>query len=383
MPNAPSSSATVMPAPAPAPDAAGAPRVTIVLPTYNEADNVLVAIDRIAAVMGAIPFEVIVVDDNSPDGTAERVKERARTDARVRCLRRVGRRGLAGACIEGMLASAAPVVAVMDADLQHDETILPKMLAGIETGGQDLVVGSRFADGARVNGLSPLRHLASRTANAAIQTLLRVRLTDPLSGFFMMRRDRFDSLAGQLSTQGFKILLDIVATARGRMKVSEIPFVFRERHAGTSKLDRLVMLDFAGLFLSKLVGGIVSARFLLFGLVGASGVVVHLGVLKAGLALLAIPFDWAQALATFVAMTTNFFLNNTLTYHDRKLTGTRLLTGLLSFYLVCSVGVFANVGVAGWLYAYDQVWWLAGTAGAVVGSVWNYAASSALTWRKK
>lgn len=372
-----------MTAPVPAPGPADAPRVTIVLPTYNEADNVLVAIDRIAAVMGATPFEVIVVDDNSPDGTADRVKQRARTDARVRCLRRVGRRGLAGACIEGMLASSAPVVAVMDADLQHDESILPQMLAAIETGGQDLVVGSRFADGARVNGLSPLRHLGSRSANAAIQTLLRVRLTDPLSGFFMMRRDRFDALAGQLSTQGFKILLDIVATARGRMKVAEIPFVFRERHAGTSKLDRLVMLDFAGLFLSKLVGGIVSARFLLFGLVGASGVLVHLATLKGGLALLSLPFDWAQALATFVAMTTNFFLNNTLTYHDRKLTGLRLLTGLLSFYLVCSVGVFANVGVAGWLYAYDQVWWLAGTAGAVVGSVWNYAASSALTWRKK
>lgn len=358
-------------------------RVTIVLPTYNEADNVLIAIDRVAAVMGAIPFEVIVVDDDSPDGTADRVKERALIDARVHCLRRVGRRGLAGACIEGMLASSAPIVAVMDADLQHDETLLPQMLQRIEEGGADLVVGSRFADGAEVTGLSPLRHLASRSTNLAIQTLLRVRLSDPLSGFFMMRRDRFDGLAPRLSTQGFKILLDIVATAHGRLKVAEIPFVFRPRHAGASKLDRLVMLDFASLFLSKLLGGFVSARFLLFGMVGASGVVVHLGTLKAGLSLFGLPFDWAQGVATFIAMTTNFFLNNALTYHDRKLKGRRLILGLLSFYLVCSVGLFANVGVAGWLYSYDHIWWLAGTAGAVVGSVWNYAASSVLTWRRK
>ncbi len=382
MPNASPSPAPATTAPVPDAGTAG-PRLTIVLPTYNEADNVLVAIDRIAAVLGDVPFEVIVVDDNSPDGTAARVKERAMRDPRVRCIRRVGRRGLAGACIEGMLASSAPVVAVMDADLQHDETILPKMLAAIETDGRDLVVGSRFADGARVNGLSPLRHLGSRAANAAIQRLLRVRLSDPLSGFFMLRRDRFDALAGQLSTQGFKILLDIVATARGSLTVAEIPFVFRERVAGASKLDRLVVLDFIGLFLSKLLGGLISARFLMFGLVGASGVGVHLACLKAGLSVAGLPFGWAQGLATFIAMTTNFFLNNAVTYHDRKLTGMRLVVGLLSFYLVCSVGVFANVGVAGWLYSYDQVWWLAGTAGAVVGSVWNYAASSVLTWRKK
>ena len=382
MPNVSPSPASPLTAPAAATGTAG-PRVTIVLPTFNEADNVLVAFDRIATVLADIPFEVIVVDDNSPDGTAEIVKARAIGEPRLRCLRRVGRRGLAGACIEGMLASAAPVVAVMDADLQHDESILPKMLAAIETGGRDLVVGSRFADGAAVKGLSPLRHMASRGTNVAIQSLLRVQLRDPLSGFFMMRRDRFDALAGQLSTQGFKILLDIVATARGQLAVTEIPFVFRERIAGASKLDRLVVLDFIGLFLSKLLGGLVSARFLMFAAVGASGVVVHLACLKAGMALAGLSFDWAQAGATFIAMTTNFFLNNAVTYHDRKLTGLRLLVGLASFYLVCSVGVFANVGVAGWLYSYDQVWWLAGTAGALVGSVWNYAASSVLTWRKK
>jgi dolichol-phosphate mannosyltransferase len=366
-------------------DARGAaPELSIVIPTYKESGNVRPLLARLDAVLAGLRWEAIFVDDDSPDGTAAAVKAIAATDARVRCLRRVARRGLAGACIEGMLASSAPYVAVMDADLQHDERLLPRMLAILQTGESDMVVGSRYVEGGgSADGFSKARGAMSRAATALARQWTHVRLTDPMSGFFMMRRDRFDSLAASLSTQGFKILLDIVITAKGNLRIAEEPYVFGARQHGQSKLDAQVGLDFFGLLLAKATGGVVTPRFLSFALVGTLGLGVHLVVLRAALALLMQPFVYAQSLATFVAMTGNFFLNNQLTYRDKRLTGWPALRGLLSFYAVSAIGAVANVGAASWLYAYQPVWWLAGIAGALMGAVWNYALSNVLVWRVK
>ncbi|MDQ0316580.1 glycosyltransferase [Amorphus orientalis] len=358
------------------------PEISVVLPTYNERDNILVAIERVAATLDGRPWEIIVVDDDSPDGTAELVNDLASRDGRVRCIHRIGRRGLSGACIEGMIAASAPIVAVMDSDLQHDETILPKMLAAIEDGEAEIVVGSRYVEGgAATAGLSPVRAAGSRLANGIARVLLGVRLNDPMSGFFMLRRSMVEKLEPKLSRQGFKILLDIVASAPRSTKVVEIPYGFRERVAGESKLDELVTIEFLALIVSKLLFNVVSVRFILFMAVGASGVVIHLATLRGAMAVPGVVFEMAQTIATVVAMTWNFFLNNWLTYRDRRLHGVAMLRGLVSFYLVCSLGVVANVGVASALHGADQVWWVAGTAGAFVGAVWNYAGSAALTWR--
>ncbi|WP_067221527.1 glycosyltransferase family 2 protein [Stappia indica] len=363
-----------------------AARLSVVLPTYNERDNLPVLIDRLDAALAGIAWEAIVVDDNSPDGTADVARAIAARDPRVRVIRRVGRRGLSGACVEGMLASSADYVAVMDADLQHDETLLPKMLAALSNGAADLAVASRHVEGGDVGtGLSGVRASGSGLANRLARVLLKVTLSDPMSGFFMIRRSEVERLAPGLSSQGFKILLDIVATARGSLRIVELPFVFRERLHGESKLDTLVALDFLGLILSKLVGDLVSIRFLMFMLVGASGVLVHMAALFAMMELGGLSFPVAQTAATFVAMTTNFWLNNRLTYRDRRLRGFAALRGLVTFYVVCSVGVVANVGVASLVYQEDAgriLIGLAGLAGAVMGAVWNYAASSVLTWRK-
>lgn len=366
--------------------------LSVVLPTYNERDNLPVLLDRLEVALSGVAWEAIVVDDNSPDGTAELARALARDNPRLRVIRRVGRRGLAGACVEGMLASSADYVAVMDADLQHDETLLPRMLAALsgadDTGaeGADLAVASRHVEGGAVgSGLSGVRASGSGLANRLARIFLKVDLTDPMSGFFMIRRTEVERLAPKLSSQGFKILLDIVASARGSLRIVELPFVFRERLHGESKLDTLVALDFLGLILSKLAGDLVSIRFLMFMMVGASGVVVHMGALFALTGLLAVPFTAAQTLATFVAMTSNFWLNNRLTYRDRRLKGLAALRGLLTFYLVCSFGVVANVGVASLIYREEGgplLVGIAGAAGAVMGAVWNYAASSVLTWRK-
>jgi len=359
------------------------PQLSVVVPTFNERDNVTKLFHKLEAALAGVAWEVIFVDDNSPDETWEVVRGLARQDSRVRCIRRIGRRGLSGACIEGILASSAPYAAVMDADLQHDETQLAKMLALLQSGQAELVVGSRYVEGGSADSFNKQRAGASALATEVAKRALRVSIADPMSGFFMIRRDRFEQLAPQLSTQGFKILLDIVATAHGKLRTVEVPYAFGSRLHGESKLDSMVALDFLGLVLAKLTSDTVSLRFLLFAMVGGTGLFVHLGTLYAALKLFEAPFAEAQAAGAFVAMSSNFILNNFLTYRDQRLKGFAILRGLLAFYLVCSVGLFANVGVAFSVYKQQPIWWLAGAAGALMGVVWNYAMSGLFVWRKR
>ena len=361
----------------------GLPKLSVVIPTFNERDNVTTLFRRLEKTLEGIPFEAVFVDDNSPDGTWEVLRALSREDSRVRCIRRIGRRGLSGACIEGILASSAPCAAVIDADLQHDETQLPKMLALLQSGEFDLVVGSRYIEGGSAESFNRQRAGASALATEVAKRVLRVEIADPMSGFFMIRRDRFEALAPQLSTQGFKILLDVVATAHGELRVKEIPYTFGSRLHGESKLDSMVALDFLGLVLAKLTHDVVSLRFLMFAMVGSLGVVVHFAGLYAALEVFRLPFAEAQACGAMCAMTTNFVLNNFLTYRDQRLKGFAILRGLLLFYLVCSVGLFANVGVAFSVYDQQPIWWLAGAAGALMGVVWNYAMSGLFVWRKR
>jgi dolichol-phosphate mannosyltransferase len=365
------------------PQAADTPQLSVIVPTFNERDNVTTLFRRLDAALAGIAWEVIFVDDNSPDGTWDVVRGLARQDSRVRCIRRIGRRGLSGACIEGILACSAPYAAVIDADLQHDETQLAKMLGLLQGGEADLVVGSRYIEGGSADSFDKQRAGASQLATEVAKRVLRVKIKDPMSGFFMIRRDRFEQLAPQLSTQGFKILLDIVATARGELRVVEVPFTFGSRLHGESKLDSMVALDFLGLVLAKLTHDVVSLRFLMFAMVGSLGLLVHLAALYAALKLIHLPFAESQACGAISAMTSNFILNNFLTYRDQRLKGLAILRGLLLFYLVCSVGLLANVGVAFSVYDQEPIWWLAGAAGALMGVVWNYAMSGLFVWRKR
>jgi dolichol-phosphate mannosyltransferase len=359
------------------------PELSVIVPTFNERDNVTVLYRRLEATLPNVAWEVVFVDDNSPDGTWDVVRELAQKDSRVRCIRRVGRRGLSGACIEGILASSAPYAAVMDADLQHDETQLPKMLLLLASDKADLVVGSRYIEGYKSEGFNKQRAGASALATEVARKILRVEIADPMSGFFMVRRDRFEQLAPKLSVHGFKILLDLVATAHGSLRAVEIPYTFGARQHGESKLDSLVALDFLGLVLAKLTNDVVSLRFILFAMVGGIGLVVHLATLFIALELIKVPFAEAQAAGAIVAMTTNFIMNNFLTYRDQRLKGFAILRGLIMFYIVCSVGLLANVGVAFSVYDQEPIWWLAGMAGALMGVVWNYAMSGLFVWRKK
>ena len=359
-----------------------AAELTIVVPTFNEAANVRELVSRLYKALPQVAWEVIFVDDDSPDGTAREVQDIARDDPRVRLLHRLHRRGLAGASIEGIMSSTAETVAVMDGDLQHDETLLATMHAEIQSGA-DLVVGSRYVEGGTSGeGLSAVRSAGSLLATWLSRRLMKAELSDPMSGFFMVRRKVFAETAPRLATDGFKILFDFVCSVSGPIQVKEVPFTFRARQAGESKLDTSVTMDFLGLLLAKLSGNIISVRFFLFLMVGLTGVAVHLVSLRGFMVVAEASFQTAQIGATLIAMTSNFFLNNWLTFRDKRLAGLGLLWGLLSFYAVCSLGLVANVGVATWIYAHDAIWWLAGTAGAIMGAVYNYAAASTITWRK-
>ena len=360
-----------------------APELSVIVPTFNERDNVAEIVQRLEASLSGNAWEVIFVDDDSPDGTAARAREIARTDPRVRCLQRIGRRGLSSACVEGMLASSAPFLAVMDADCQHDETVLPRMLEILKAGDTDIVVGSRYIEGGGIGSWTASRAKMSRFATRLGRTVMKQDLSDPMSGFFALRRGVLELAVRDLSNIGFKILLDLVASSPGTLRLKETPYTFRNRHAGESKLDSQAMWGFVMLLADKLIGHIVPVRFVAFAMVGALGVFVHFAILSTLFQLMAVPFHFSQGAATVSAMVCNFALNNALTYRDMRLKGWQWFKGLGSFSLSCSLGALANVGIASYLFRRDTSWAVAALAGIAVGAVWNYAVTAFYTWSKE
>ncbi|QDH25730.1 glycosyltransferase family 2 protein [Neokomagataea tanensis] len=357
-------------------------QLAIVVPCYNEVENVPMLVSALDQALAGIAWEVVFVDDNSPDGTASCAAQLAQSDPRIRVVKRIGRRGLSSAVIEGILASTAPYTAVMDGDLQHDEQILPEMLRRLKDGAE-LVVASRHIEGGDNSGLANRwRHVLSDTGIRAAQYVMPHRISDPMSGFFAIRRSTFDSLLPKLSGAGFKILLDLAMSAPVGTRIEEVPFVFRPRQAGESKLDVQVLVQFAFMLMDKVTRGRLPTRFLAFALVGLIGVLVNVSVLHVS-KIAGLNFSQSQFLGTYAAMLTNFFLNNRITYHDKRLKGRRMWWGLALFVVTCSVGALANIGIArmalhDWGHGH---WSRSSAAGAVMSVVWNYAVSSTLVWR--
>jgi dolichol-phosphate mannosyltransferase len=355
------------------------PELTVVVPAYRERDNIPALLAALERSLEGRDWETIIVVDDALDGTEGIVRERAQQDPRVRCIHRVGRRGLASACVEGMLASSAPYLAVIDADLQHDERLIPQMLDAIKQGDADIVVASRYMEGGGTGELAPARVRISRVASVLGQALAG-GLSDPMSGFFVIRRAYLEKVVRHLYGRGFKILLDLIAAARGSVRIREIPYRMRSRLHGESKLSARVVAEFFMLILYHLFGRLIPARFFVFSAVGLVGVGVHLAVLWSAFAATGENFVLSQSLATWVAMTGNFFLNNVFTYGDRRLRGRRMWRGLVSFYLACGMGAIINLAVADWLYLLSVSYWVAGLAGAVIAAVWNFFTTASVTW---
>lgn len=356
--------------------------LSVIVPTFNETDNVGELVERLETVLQGIGWEVIFVDDDSPDGTSDKVRSMAASDHRVRCIQRVGRRGLSSACIEGMLSSSATFVAVMDGDLQHDETVLPRMLSEARDNGTDLVVGSRYVEGGGTSDWSEQRKSISLLAIRMAKAVTRVDIEDITSGYFLANRQAILPAIRNTSGIGFKILLDIALSSKKPLSIKEIPYHFRSRKSGESKLDYQAAWQYLLLLADKKVGRFVPVRFLSFAFVGGLGVFVHMATLTAFYKAAGVAFVIAQSIATLVAMTSNFFLNNVLTYSDKRLKGLALLKGWLSFVLACSIGAVANVGVANYFFLKDVYWAGSAIAGILIGVVWNYAVTAAYTWKQ-
>jgi dolichol-phosphate mannosyltransferase len=355
------------------------PEVTVVVPAFRERENIPPLLAALEKALDGVDWEAVVVVDDAFDGSEDWVRSRAQQDPRVRLLHRIGRRGLASACIEGMLASSAPYLAVIDADLQHDETLLTGLLAAAKAQGADLVVASRYMEGASTGGLAAERVRISRLASSLSRVLAK-GLSDPMSGFFLVRRGFLERVVRRLYGRGFKILLDLIAAARGEVRIVELPYTMRSRQHGESKLGARVIAEFFMLIAYHLTGRLLPARFFLFAAVGVTGLGVHLGVLSAVFNASGGSFLLAQSLATWAAMTSNFFLNNVFTYADQALRGRRLWRGLLSFYAACGIGALINLALAEWLYLQAAPYWAAGAAGAAVAAIWNFFTTASVTW---
>lgn len=366
----------------PLPEAPLAVELAVIVPTYNERGNIRPLLAALTDALADIRWEVIFVDDHSPDGTAELAREMAQINPKVRVLERMGRRGLSSACIEGMSATAAPYIAVLDADLQHDERLLPRMLERMKVQRLDLVIASRNAGG-NTGALSRRRIWLSKIGHRISQFVLGCEITDAMSGFFLIDREVFRRVAPRLNGTGFKILVDLLASSDQPVRIGEEPYEFRRRNWGDSKLDFRVEAEYLYLVADKLIGRVVPTRFAMFALVGSVGVLLHLGVLFVLYYHAKIAFIAAQAGATFAAMTLNFLLDNALTFHDARLKGWHILTGLVTFYVACSVGALINLSVANSLFRSHVAWWLAAIGGLAVSSVWNYGVNAVFTWRRQ
>ena len=365
----------------PDPGPARLPELAVVIPTFNERPNVQAVARAVFAALEGIDAELIFVDDDSPDGTPRQVRELSRADPRVRLVHRINRRGLSSAVVEGMMASTAPYLAVMDADMQHDETLLPGMLRRLRSGGVDIVVATRLREGGSMGDLPRPRARLSRWGRSLSALACHAEVSDPMSGFFALRRDYLDEVVHNLSCVGFKILVDLLASSRRPVRVEEIGYVFRNRLHGASKLDLIVGLEYLELLLDKLAGGWIPVRYVLFGMVGAVGVVAQLVLIRILLHFGRLTFDAAQVTSSLLVIALNYAGNNRITFRDRRLRGWRWFYGLALFALACSLGLYLNLRVAGGLFGLGVRWTLASLAGILVASVWNYSIGAILVWR--
>ena len=359
-------------------------RVTIVLPTYNERDNVEPLIEQLWSLRQWFDLEILVVDDDSADGTAELVRQLAHAKPQLHLIRRVGRSGLASAIKEGLLDATGDIAVVMDSDGQHEPGSVLHAIELLVEGPLDLVIGSRFHPDAEIYGLSGRREAGSNLANAIARFSLPrnyAQLTDYMSGFFALRFEPLLPLIRAVDVNGFKFLYELLAVSKGRLRTTEIPLSFQARTYGSSKLDLAIFWDFLISILHSLILRILPRRAISFGLVGISGVAVQLLVSLILMTIGSLSFKQALLIAAVCAASSNYLINNALTFRFQRLKGLKLLGGLLKFLMVACLPILANVGLASAFYSFvarDTLW--AQLAGIFVVFVWNYAASSRFVW---
>jgi dolichol-phosphate mannosyltransferase len=352
-------------------------QVSVVVPTYNEAGNIPMIYDSLAEALAGRAWELVIVDDDSPDGTADAARALSLKHDNVRCIQRVQDRGLASAVHWGVQAAHGEAIVVMDGDLQHEPALIPQMLDALQAG-HDIVSGSRFMKGA-APGLSDLRRRLSDWGNRLTNRFLGTALSDPLTGFFATSRRLFLDSIPQMQADGFKVFFDLVYHNR-RVTIRELPFEFQPRRHGESKLQLYVLWLLACDIVSKLSRGMLPPRLVSFVGVGLIGSIFHFSILYASMGMGAV-FWMAQAIATVVAMVFNFTINNVLTYSDDRLRGAAFYKGLLLYSLIASVGIVANVSTAQITYiSLKGHTFIAASTGLVIDVIWRFVVSNRLIW---
>ena len=356
------------------------PQLSVIVPTYNERENLRPFLDSLEAVLTEVDYEVVIVDDDSPDGTSALARSLAQHDPRLRVVHRIWSRGLSSATVDGILSTSSPYIAVMDADMQHDERILPQMLEKLRRESLDVVIGTRNAEGGSMDEFSPGRVVLSQLGRRLSSLVSRTEMSDPMSGYFVLTRTYFHEVVHSLSATGFKILLDLIASSTRPVRIGEVPYTFRNRVHGESKLDILVGLEYLQLLLDKALRGWLPVTYLIFSLVGTCGLIANVILVDALLHLSDMSFEAAQLMAGMLVIALNFLMNNRLTFRSARLRGARLIPGLVLFYLACSIGLGFNLAAARGFRDFGLPWYMASVIGVAIGSVWNYWMASLLIW---
>ena len=362
--------------------------LSLILPTFNEAENLPVLLPKLEEVLKNIPHEIIIVDDDSPDGTSRIAKELAEHISDLHVIRRIGRRGLSSAVVEGFLAAKGDVLAVMDADGQHDLTLIPKLYDAVHGGG-NVAIGSRYVEGGSVGKWDERRYMLSRIATGMAVRLCKVEVRDPMSGFFALDRRTFEATLPRLNPKGFKILLDFLVHVPKGTTAKEIPFTFGTRLHGESKLSRRVQIEFLEYLYDVTFGKYIPLTFVKYCIVGTLGIVVHVSMYEllssifrdaSGLSLYGFSLSVIGAIETAIIF--NFLLNNVWTFAHIKLKGFKMLQGFITFNLACAVGALANYATSAFLFSQGITDLLAVILGAFVGVFWNYTINRLMTWRE-
>lgn len=379
--------------------------VSVILPTYNEAENIPLIVKKLETVLKKFNYEILIVDDNSPDKTYDIAVRLGENNKRIRAIRRVHERGLSSAIVAGFANANGKYRIVMDADMQHDEKVLPLFIEKFREG-YDLVIGTRRAEGGGTKNWSWIRRFISRVASLMARIILVKKSTDPGSGFFGVSKEYFEKSKDKLNPRGFKILLEFLALD-DKAKMAEVGYVFLPRIYGTSKLSTKVVLEFLIALYELRIGKVISLEFIKYSMVGLSGVAVNLVFQFIGenyifKALALKPFlsfsgsgtallshisrsQVAVALAIEISIFWNFILNNWWTFKNYKISGFwKLIRGFIVFNFVCLAGALINLSV--FSIAMEKLSmniYVANLTGIIFATMWNYLINVQTTWNEK
>ncbi len=358
--------------------------LSVILPTFNERKNILTLLDELLRLSDSYEIELIVVDDSSTDGTSSSVRELAKKDRRIRLINRLGRAGLSSAIKEGCLCATGEVLAIMDTDGQHEVRSIENGLEKLIEDKLDFVAGSRFLEKSNIKGLSDARRGGSNVANSLARFSLPKRythLTDFMSGCMLLDRQSCISFIEKIDVNGFKFFYELLAVSKGKLKGEEIELIFQPRQYGSSKLDIAIVWDFLVSLVHTCLQRSIPRKAISFGFVGSTGVFVQFFVVYFLIWFIGIDFEKALPFAVVIAASSNFLINNALTFRSNRLKDRALMIGLFKFLLVSSLPIFANVGLTTTFFNYiSPNILLSQFAGIIVVYIWNYAASSRLVW---